>query len=132
MSEPTELEIRDQHFESLQQENTTLKTANDELNAALCAEALRVDKAEAANTELLLTNKGLVDESLTFYHADGTTSQMLTKEGAVNARVQAARKIVALTDTLVWIADSGINGKHYQSHSSLVKLAEKTIKENKE
>jgi hypothetical protein len=30
---------------------------------------------------------------------------------------------------LEWIADSGINGKHYQSHSSIVSLAKKTLDE---
>jgi hypothetical protein len=28
---------------------------------------------------------------------------------------------------LEWIADSGINGEHYQSHSSLVSLARKAL-----
>jgi DNA-directed RNA polymerase subunit RPC12/RpoP len=40
--------------------------------------------------------------------------------------------IEAVVETLQHIADSGINGKHYQSHSSLVALAKKAVDALKE
>lgn len=43
-----------------------------------------------------------------------------------------AKTMTGVVETLGWIADSGINGKHYQSHSSLVQLAAKTLKAHQE
>jgi len=102
-AEAGKLEVR---LEELRCENIKLKTLNTKTHVSLKqAEA----EVEQLTKELKMTQ---------------WTNSLL---GDWVKNIKDERDLYS--EALQWIADSGISGKHYQSHSSLVKLAQKTLKE---
>ena len=77
--------------------------------------------------------KNIAGKLLTVLEVNGDSHGVPTIACVVELLVERAEKAEqqrdALRNGLKWIAASGIDGGHYQSHSSLVKLAQKALRQ---
>jgi chromosome segregation ATPase len=83
---------------------------------------------EKLETELAAAKMEIECEERRFNALTELLHEVSTRADKAEAeRDDALARVEELTETLRWIGDSGINGKHYQSHSSLTVLARRAV-----